>query len=274
MIWDVPHHRGASLPLAILRPAGLYPVLAALSEHPHLRPIDLLDLLATANARDEPLVGRRDLSTGVGDLLGGLHGQGLVERRDAGGRGAHTRYSLTGLGAGLIGALGPLTSWAMGDFDFVVAATRVRLGMPPLSHPIPGALRTERAATGMAIGVLQLQWSCTAMVYIDSCGRSGISPQALEDAVNADIAASGVPGRPARRLYRDTMYRTLHRLVDKGLLEQHADPPHMFYALSPHGRGLMDAWWQVAEDFGIPHDKELFRIVARTTGWFPDASAD
>jgi hypothetical protein len=171
MIWDLAHRRGAGFPLTILRPAGVYPVLANLAEHPHLRPIDLLSLLAAANARDEPLVGRRDLSGGVGDLLGALHVQGLVERCDGGVRGAHTRYSLTPLGAGLSGALGPLTSWAMGDFDFVVAATRVRLGLPPLLHPVPEGLRTERAATGMALGVLQLQWSSTLMVYIDSsCG--------------------------------------------------------------------------------------------------------
>lgn len=268
MIWDVPHHRGAGFPLMILRPTGVYSILANLYQEMHLRPVDLMNFLATANVADAPLVGMRDLSAGVGDTLGDLQAAGLIVRCVGGHHGGHTRYDLTKLGAGLIGAVAPITAWAMADFDFVVAATRVRLGLPPLNAPIPPSLRKERSATGMAICLLSGQWANTVMVYVDSAGPAGIGPLRLEDTVNADINASAGKNRVVRTLHRGTLHRTLQRLMAKGLLERRRDPPRVRYLLTSHGRGLMDAWWQVAEGFGIAHDEELFRIVSASSGWF------
>ncbi len=36
----------------------------------------------------------------------------------------------------------------------------------------------------------------------------------------------------------------------------------------------MDALWQVAEEWGISHDKELFEIVRSSSGWFARRSQD
>lgn len=268
MYWDVQHHRGAGFPLTILRPFGVYSILSNMNEEMHLRPKDLMNLLAVANLADAPLVGMRDLSAGIKDILGGLHDAGLVVRCVGGHHGGHTRYDLTRLGAGLVRAVAPLTDWAMGDFEFVVAATRIRLGLPPLGAPVPAGLRRERTATGMAVGLLSRQWANTVMVYVDSAGPAGIGPLRLEDTVNAAIESSSGPSRVVKRLHRNTLHQTLHGLVGKGLLEHVEDPPRVRYLLTPHGRGLMDAWWQVAEDWGIEHDAELFRIVAATSRWF------
>lgn len=275
MQWDLAHHRGAGFPLYLLRPVGVYSVLSNLCADPHLRPADLMNRLAEANTADAPLVGLRDLSDGIGGLLGSLREQGLIVRSGYTGPGSRTRYEVTDLGAGLVGALGPLTDWAMGDFGYVVAATRIRLGLPPLASPVPVELCRERPATGMAIGLLSHMWSSPVMVYVDSAGDEGIGPQHLEDAINADIAASSGAGRVVKTLRRPTLHATLNRLVAKGLVEHHAaDWPRVRYLLSSHGRGLMSAWWQVAEDFGIPHDEELFRIVQATSGWFAPPSGD
>jgi DNA-binding HxlR family transcriptional regulator len=272
MIWDVPHHRGMGFPLSILRPVGVYSILSSLCRDMHLRPVDLMNRLAEANAADAPLVGMRDLSEGIGALLARLREAGLIVRCAGNGPGSHTRYDITRLGAGLVSSLGPLADWAMGDFGFVVAATRVRLGLPPLGGPVPEGLLRPRSATGMAVSLLSGVWSDTVMVYVDCAGDGGVGPLRLEEAVAAALEASSGESRVGRRLHRGTLYRTLHRLVAKGLLERRAEPSQVLYALSPHGRGLMDAWWRVAEDFGIPHDRELFEIMARTSGWFPDAS--
>lgn len=269
MHWDRAHHRGVGFPLYLLRPVGVYSILSSLCQNPHLRPADLMNRLTEANIADAPLVGMRDLSKGISGLLGQLRRQGLIVRCVGGGRGTHTRYEVTRIGAGLIGALHPVTGWAMADFDFVVTATRVRLGLSPLEVPVDAGLCGERPATGMAISLLGNRWSNPIMVYVDSAGPDGIGPQDLEDTVNADIAASGGESRVVRTLQRATLHATLNRLVAKGLLERHPDPPRVRYLLTSHGRGLMDAWWQVADDFGIAHDEELFRIVQRTSGWFP-----
>lgn len=274
MFWDVPHHRGAGFPLAILRPVGVYSIMSNLHERPFLRPENLRCLLMAANAADAPLVGERDLSGGIRGTLGHLCDVGLLRRSVGGGRGIHTRYDLTGLGAGLIESLGPLTRWAMDDFDFVVAATRVRLGLEPLDGPVPGCLRRARAATGMAVSLMSRLWADTVMAYVDSAGPGGIGPLQLEEAVNAAIDASAGESRVERRLHRGPLYQTLHSLEAKGLLEHVEDPPRVRYLLTSHGRGLMDAWWQVAEDFGIPRDAELFRVIVKTTKWFPHALGD
>lgn len=273
MIWDVTHHRGMGFPLTILRPFGVYSILANLHDEMHLRPRDLMNLLVTANIADAPLVGARDLSAAIGGTLHGLADAGLIVRCVGGGRGVHTRYDLTRLGAGLVRAVEPLTGWAMDDFDFVVAATRVRLGLPPLRGPIFRAQRRPRTATGMAISLLSRLWADTVMVYVDSEGPGGIGPLRLEETVNAALAASSGENRVDRRLHRNTMYQTLHSLEAKGLLERVEDPPRMRYRLTSHGHGLMGAWWQVAENWGIAHDAELFKIVAASSGWFPQANS-
>lgn len=274
MIWDVTHHRGMGFPLTILRPFGVYSILANLHDEMHLRPRDLMNLLVTANIADAPLVGARDLSAGIGGTLHSLAHAGLIVRCVGGGRGVHTRYDLTRLGAGLVRAVEPLTDWAMDDFDFVVAATRVRLDLPPLDGPVPEWLRRPRTATGMAISLLSRLWADTIMVFVDSAGPGGIGPLRLEETVNEALAASSGESRVDRRLHRDTMYRTLHSLEAKGLLERVEDPPRVRYRLTPHGQGLMGAWWRVAENWGMAHDAELFRIMQATSGWFapsPDA---
>lgn len=274
MIWDVPHHRGMGFPLTILRPVGVWSILSNLNEQMHLRPADLKSLLEQANEADAPLMGMRDLPGDISETLAALHDSGLVVRCVGGHHGGHTRYDLTRFGAELVRAVWPLTAWAMADFDFVVAATRVRLGLPALDGPAPRPRRPARPATGMAISLLSGLWSDTVMVYVDSARPPGIGALQLEDAVNAAIEASGGDGRVGRRLHLGSLYRTLHRLEAKGLLERRVEPPRTFYLLTGHGRGLMRAWWQVAEGFGIPHDEELFSIIAKTTSWFPDASRD
>ena len=272
MQWDLAHHRGVGFTLYILRPVGVYSILANLRQEPGLSPADLMSRLAESNAADAPLVGLRDLSDGIGGLLGSLRKQGLIARSGYAGPGSHTRYEVTELGAGLVDSLGPLTRWAMGDFEFVVTSIRIRLGLPPLDGPVPAELCRERPATGMAIGLLSHRWSNPIMVYVDSSGPEGIGPQDLEGAINADIAATSGEHRVVRTLRRQALHATLNRLVAKGLLEKHPDPPRMRYVLTGHGRGLMSAWWQVAEDYGIPHDAELFRIVQATSGWFSPQS--
>lgn len=268
MRWDLPHHRGVGFPLYLLRPVGVYSVLANLRQETRLSPEGLRRRLVEANLADEPLVGLRDLSDGISGLLGNLLTQGLIVRSGYTGPGSRTRYQTTDLGAGLVGSLGPLTDWALADFDFVVASTRIRLGLPPLEESVPPELRRERPATGMAIGLLSHRWSNPVMVYVDSAGDGGIGPQDLEDAINDGIAATTGAGHVVRTLQRSPLHDTLNRLVAKGLLAKRPDPPRVYYVLTGHGRGLMDAWWQVAENYGIPHDGDLFRIVQKTSGWF------
>lgn len=271
MYWDVPHRRGAGFPLAILRPVGVWSILSDLYEHMHLSPSGLMALLRAANVADAPLVGLRNLPGDLTDVLTGMVEAELIKRCVGGQHGGHTRYDITPLGAGLVEATLPLAAWAMADWDFVVAATRVRLGLPALDGAVPRPARPVRPATGMAISLLSGQWSSPVMMYVDSAGRGGIGPQQLRDAVNADLSASWGESRVGRRLHQNSLYQTLARLVAKGLLVHVEDPPRVRYLLSPHGRGLMRAWWQVADGWGIEHDKELFRIVARQTSWFPDA---
>lgn len=268
MLWDVAHHRGAGFCQYLLRPTGVYSILTSLCRDMHLRPRDLMNRLAEANIADGPLVGMRDLSEGIGALLGRLREQDLIVRCVGGAPGVHTRYEVTRFGAGLVGALRPLTEWAMSDFDFVVAAKRVGLGLPPLDGAVPTGMRNEHRATGMAVGLLVYQWSNPLMVYVDSAGPDGIGPVRLRCAINADLDAMRGEDRVVCRLQRSTMHTTLARLVAKGLIERREDPPRVRYLLTSHGRGLMDAWWQVAEGYGIAHDKELFRIVAASSGWF------
>jgi len=269
MQWDLAHHQGAAFPSLILRPVGVYSVLTSLCRDPHLRPQDLKNRLMESNLADAPLVGMRDLSEGISGLLGHLREQGLVARCVYNGPGSHTRYEITKLGAELVGALGPLTAWAMEDFDFVVAATRVRLGLSSLDDSVPDSLREEHRATGMAIGLLAGMWSNPLMVYVDSSGCDGIGPYDLETRVNVDLEATAGRERVVRTLTRATLYATLKRLVAKGLLERHADePPWVRYRLSPHGRGLMDAWWQIADEWGIARIPDLFPVVRATSSWF------
>lgn len=275
MIWDVPHHRGTGFSLTILRPAWVHPVLTCLVAVPGQRPSRLLNSLEEANAAYGPLVGSRDLSEKkLGDALGYLREAGLAVRYAGDGAGAHTRYEATEIGVGLIRALGPIRSWAVADFDFVVAATRVRMGLPPLTEPIIDGLRKPAAAENLALGLLSGVWADTVMVYVDSAGTKGISALRLEEVVNAAIDASSGPDQVMKHLHRKTLYRHLHRLVAKGLLERREQDPHVLYRLTTHGRGLLDAWWQVAEGWSMAHDAELFEIMAKTTTWFPNASAD
>ncbi|ACU71728.1 hypothetical protein Caci_2819 [Catenulispora acidiphila DSM 44928] len=204
-------------------------------------------------------------------LLGHLRDAGLIVRNRGTLRGAHTRYSATELGTGLVGALRPVTDWAVADFGFVVAATRVRLGLAPLDGLVPTSRCQERSATNMAINLLAGLWTNVLMVYVDSAGEGGIGPQSLEEAVNGDIKASSGEGRVVRPLPHGTMHATLKALVARGLLLRVEYPPQVRYSLSTHGRGLMDAWWQVADTWGIANDNKLFRIVAKTSGWFQSA---
>ena len=273
MIWDVPHHRGAGFPLAILRPAGAYLVLAQLCERPRQSRADLLDRLAESNAADVPFVGLRELSDAmVSGTLSYLRSTGLIAWYGSGGLGIHTRYRATSLGRGLIGALRPITEWAMADVAFVVSATRVRFDLPPLDHPVATGSLSQRSATGLALGLLSGVWSDTVMVYIDSAGPDGIGMVALENTVNAAIDASSGKNQVVKHLHRDSLSRHLHRLVAKGLLARVEDPPRVWYMLTSHGRGLMDAWWQVSDGWAMAHDAELFEIMARVTNWFPRAS--
>lgn len=273
MIWDVPHHRGAGFPLTILRPVGAYLVLAELCERPRQSRAGLLDRLAEATAADVPLVGSRELSDAmISGTLSYLRGAGLITWCGSDGLGAHASYEATELGCGLVGALRPITEWAVSDVGFVVSATRVRLDLPPLDRPVPDGSVTERSATGMALGLLSGVWSDTVMVYIDSAGPDGIGIVALENTVNAAINASSGESQVVKHLHRDSLSRHLHRLVAKGLLRRVQDPPRVWYALTSHGRGLMDAWWQVSDGWAMAHDAELFEIMARMTHWFPHAS--
>lgn len=266
MFWDVPHHRGSGFPLHVLRPTGVFSILSSLYQNPHLRPADLANMLAAANTADAPLMGMRDLSGGISGLLSHLRNAGLVVRCAA--PGPRTRYDLTRLGAGLVGSLEPLTQWALAEFDFVAAATRVRMGLPPLVGPVPPPIRHPRAAAGMAVGLTDGLWTHTVLVYVDSAGPDGIGPLRLEDTVNAAIDASAGPDRVARHLQRPTLHSVLKHLVAMGLLERREEPPRVPYRLSPQGRGLMDALWQVAEGWGIEHDAELFEIMRKSSGWF------
>lgn len=274
MKWDLEHHQGAAFPAHILRPLGVYSILTSLCRDPHLRPRDLMNRLTEANIASAPLVGMRDLSEGISGLLKHLREQQLIVRCVYNGPGTRTRYDITKLGAGLVGALGPLTVWAMDDFDFVVAASRVRFELPPLDEPIPQGLREEHRATSLALGLLGAgMWSNPVMVYLDSAGPAGIGPQDLEDAINADLAATAGRERVVRTLHRAMLHTTLNRLMAKGLVERRADePPHVRYRLSNHGRGFMAAWWQIAEDWGIAHIPDLFPIVAATSSWYAEAS--
>lgn len=273
MRWDSAHHQGAAYPAHILRPVGVYSILTSLCRDMHLRPRDLANRLEEANIADAPLVGLRDLSKGISDVLKNLREQGLIVRCAYNGPGSHTRYDITKLGAGLVGALGPVTAWAMSDFDFVVAAARVRVGLPPLDGPVPDGLRQEHRATGMAIGLLSgTTWSNPVLVYVDSAGADGVGPQDIEDRLNADLRATTGRLRVEWTLQRPTLYATLRRLMAMGLVERLEDSPHVRYRLSSHGQGLMGAWWQVAEDWGIEHIDDLFPIMVATSVWFTQES--
>lgn len=274
MQWDLPHHQGAAFPSLILRQVGAYSILTSLCQDPHLRPKDLMNRLSEANISAEPLIGMRDLSEGISGLLSSLRKQGLIVRCVYAGLGSRTRYEITKLGAELVGALGPLTDWAMSDFDFVVAATRIRFDLPPLDGPVPEADRDDQLATGMALGLLGGgMWSNPVMVYVDSAGPDGIGPQDLMDTINADLAKTAGRERVVRTLQKQALHKTLKRLVALDLIEWAADdPPHVRYRLSPHGQGLMGAWWQIANDWGIGHIPELLPIVIAASNWFERTS--
>lgn len=269
MKWDIPHHRGSGFPLHILRGVGVYTVLYSLARESHLRPADLKRRLSAAYALDAPIMGAHKLPGGLSLLLGHLRRAGLTALAEGGSRGAHTRYDLTALGAGLIAAIAPLTEWAMSDFGFLVDATRIRLGLPRLPGPPPPLLRNPRTATNMAIGLSDGLWTHTLLVYVDSAGEAGIGPLRLEDTINADIARSAGDAQVVRRLHRGTLHPALQHLVAMGLLEQReAPPPRTPYVLTGHARGLMGALWQIADTWGIAHDEQLFPIVRETSGWF------
>jgi DNA-binding HxlR family transcriptional regulator len=71
------------------------------------------------------------------------------------------------------------------------------------------------------------------------------------------------------------LYSVLNRLVNQGLVERDVSgPPRVRYRLSGHGSGLMAAWWQVAEDWGIDHIDDLFPIVAATSSWYVKDPSD
>lgn len=274
MRWTYAYHQGAAFPMHVVRPLGVYPTLSALARSPRLSPTDLLELLTTITSVDALLVGVQQVSqSAVNDLLTHLHAQGLVMRCSGGAPGTHTRYATTPLGADLLDALSPVTAWAMADFDFVVAATRTRLEMPPLEVPAPQDLQQPDRATGMAVRLLDGMWSNPVMVYVDDAGPDGISPGLLEATINADLAATSGAERVVRKLGRSALYGTLGRLMAKGLIERHEDtPPLVRYRTSPHGRRLMEAWWHVADEWGIAHINDLFPIVAATSVWFEQPS--
>lgn len=274
MRWTHAYHQGAAFPMHVVRPLGVYPILSILGQSPRMSPTDLLALLTTISNVNALLIGVQQISqSAVSNLLIHLHAHGLVVRCSGGAPGAHTRYSLTRLGAELLDALAPVTAWAMADFDFVVAATRVRLDLPPLELPVPRDIRQANRATDMAVSLLDGMWSNPVMVYVDDAGPRGIGPLRLETTMNADLAATSGAERVVRKLGRSAMYGTLGRLMAKGLIERYEDvPPLVRYGTSPHGRRLMEAWWRVADEWGIAHIPELFPIVAATSNWFEQPS--
>ena len=234
-----------------------------------------MDMMESSNAADAPMVGARDLSAGISGVLGSLHTAGLVTRCESS-RGARTRYELTGLGAELITSLTHLNAWAMDHFDLLVAATRAHRGLPPLTEPVPAGRRSPRTATGMTLALFEKRWAFTLLVYIDSAGCSGITPSLLRSQINAAFAALPGSNAVARRLQPGSQQPVLRHLQQAGLVERHrdpADPPHVWYRLSEPGKALALALWQMADGWGVAHDEELFRIVAETSGWFPQASA-
>lgn len=273
MRWSVERRRGAGFTVYPLHLLGAQSILTSLYRHPRLTRTDLMRILTAAAKADEPVVGVRDLPGGIATVLPRLVDAGLVVRCVRGGPGCPSRYEATGLGAALVEHLAPLTGWGLRWFDALAGFERRVRGLPPLARLVPDELRRPGLATGMAVGLLSPRWALVLLMYIDSAGQDGIGPARLQARVNSVLESSSGASRVAYRLTAESMHRTLPRLVDAGLLQRYPAPPQVMYRLTLMGADLMAALWEVSR-WGMEHDAELFAMMVRISGWFPNASAD
>lgn len=277
MLWDVARQRGAGFVLHPLQPAGVYPVLSTLNCANRLRPGRLERLVAAEAAADMPLMGPADLPQGMKRLLRHLVETGLVERSAGSCAGARPSYAISVLGAGMLRSLTPTARWLLepgtSHFDDAVVAVRQLRELPAIKEPAPERLRHPKLAIGLIVQLLAPRWARPVLMYVDSAGEGGLSPSKLLEQVNGDAEASSGLNRIEWRLRPETAYMVLHHLMSAGLLEKRRVPPRVLYRLTPAGEGLMRALWEVSR-WGMAHDAELFAIVARTTGWFPNAPRD
>lgn len=267
MLWDVAHQRGVGFVMHPLQPAGVYSVLSNLNGIYRPRHARLMRLVAAEAEADAPLLGDSVLPHGTKRLLHHLVEAGLVERLGG------DAYAVSSLGVGMLWSLAPVAQWALEPetFDVVASAVRRLRGLPPLREPVDARLRHPKLATALVIHMLTPRWSRWVLECVDSAGEVGISPSKLLDTINATAEGLSGQDRVEWRLTTETAYAVLRRLLSAGLVEKRAVPPRVLYRLTPRGAGLSEALWQVSQ-WGMKHDAELFRVMVKTSRWFPHAS--
>jgi DNA-binding HxlR family transcriptional regulator len=245
-IWDVPHRRGAGFTLQVLHAGITYPVMALLHERPRMHPVEVARALAPGSPD----------AFATSHLLPTLRRCGLVRHGPGQSEpGVHAVYELTGLGAGMIGSLGPLGDWAADRFG---------------THD-------RTAATAAAIALFDRRFAFTLMCAVHAAGRRGIEPGRAEESVNALMDSQPEPAR--YRLRPSTRHPALNHLRDAELLRRRAAPAagrpsRVLYSATGSGRALMDALWPVAE-WALPHDGHLSACVGLMTSWWdPPERAD
>lgn len=278
MLWDVERHRGAGFVLYPLHLLGAFPVLSHLTENSSLHRVDLAQRLAEDHDRHSSLICLPHVGGGIRKLLTDLRTAGLVKQAGVEYPSGTMLLESTELGAGLVGAVMPVTGWSLRWMPELVLSARLRLGMSPPMVPIQPRWRRPRLATELAVGLLAHRWALTVLVYVDGAECDGIGPADLQARVNADLEASAGASRVEWRLSTQSAYEELRRLVAGGLivrrvLSEGVPPSRVQYRLTPMGKDLMGALWEVSR-WGMKHDAELFQMVAKISGWFPDATTD
>lgn len=272
MYWDLMHRRAAGFGVTVLRPVGVYSILAMLARLPHLHPSDICRLLTVADELDAPLVGARgfDLQS-VSHRVAGLREAGLIVRCSGHGEpGRHTAYELTRLGAGLIGSLSEVTDWGMQHYALAVSAARSRAGMGPGSLAADVAGRCSRRATGMALGMLDMRWAFAMLGQVRIAGERGVESLPAQDAINEALGL--LPERVRYSMNGTTRHTVLRYLEDAGLVvrwrePRFARPARVLFGTTPAGLSLMDSLWPLAT-WGVAHDVELTGVMASMTTWF------
>lgn len=275
MAWDIPHQRAAGLTVQVLRPVGVYAILANLFEFPHMHPTEICNVLTAADLRDAPLTGRRGFDLpGVSRRLGLLRSVGLIERCDESPDvGRRATYEVSRLGAGMIGSLESVADWGMEHYDLIVRAARIRRGLDPAAVRIPAAQRRRRPATGMSLGMFDMRWTYILLARI-RIADGGVEASVAEADANRTLA--GIPERVRHRLNRSTTHAVLGHLETVGLVGRHHErtsqrPPRVLFSATAAGAGLMDALWPTAE-WGVPRDGLLAQAVGAMSSWFEPSS--
>lgn len=277
MTWDHRHRRTAGFAVTVLRPVGVYGILAMLSQTPHMHPVDMLRLLRAADAEDAPMVGSRGFDLpAVSHRVSSLRRAGLIVRcAGHAGLGGHAAYDLTRLGAGLVGSLSSSAVWGMRYWELAVAAARMRLGLPESSAAADSVVREPRRATGLALGMLDMRWAWAMLGEVHVAGAAGVESAVAQNLINAAVRA--LPEQARYVMAASTRHAVLRYLEDAGLVvrwrePRFARPARVLLATTVAGAELMDALWPLAE-WGVEHEKQLTEMMMSMTTWFaPSAS--